>query len=113
MTRAANLGFPRIGAKRELKRATEAYWKGATDAADLHAKAARLRARHWMLQNELGLDVIASNDFSLYDQVLDITAMLGAVPERFEHAGGDVDIDVYFAMARGSRSVRAMEMTKW
>ena len=113
MTRAANLGFPRIGAKRELKRATEAYWKGAIDASDLHAKGAELRARHWMLQNKLGVEVIPCNDFSFYDQVLDMTAMLGAVPERFEHPGGDVDIDVYFAMARGSGSVRAMEMTKW
>jgi len=113
VTRAANLGFPRIGAKRELKRATEAYWKGAIDASDLHAKGAELRARHWMLQNKLGVEVIPCNDFSFYDQVLDMTVMLGAVPERFEHPGGDVDIHVYFAMARGSGSVRAMEMTKW
>jgi 5-methyltetrahydropteroyltriglutamate--homocysteine methyltransferase len=83
MTQAANLGFPRIGIKRELKKATEAYWKGEIDYTALRKAGAELRARHWTLQKESGIDVIPSNDFSFYDQMLDMTAMLGAVPPRF------------------------------
>ena len=83
MTQAANLGFPRIGAKRELKQATEAYWKGSIDAPALRAAAAELRARHWKLQRDMGIAVIPSNDFSFYDQMLDMTAAVGAIPPRF------------------------------
>lgn len=83
MTQAANLGFPRIGIKRELKTATEAYWKGEIDYTALRKAGAELRARHWTLQKDAGIDVIPSNDFSFYDQMLDMTAMLGAVPPRF------------------------------
>jgi len=111
MTRSANLGFPRIGAHRELKKALEAYWKGETDAATLHATGRDLRARHWLLQREAGIDVIPSNDFSFYDHMLDTTAMLGAIPPRF---AGIADPDqLYFAMARGTADAPAMEMTKW
>jgi 5-methyltetrahydropteroyltriglutamate--homocysteine methyltransferase len=113
MTLAANLGFPRIGAKRELKKATETYWKGDTDAAALTARAAELKARNWQLQKEAGIDVIPSNDFSFYDQVLDMAATVGAVPPRFGHEGRDIDLDTYFAMARGTDRTPAMEMTKW
>lgn len=113
MTRSANLGFPRIGARRQLKTATEAFWKGETDHSALAATSADLRAEHWRLQQEAGIDVIPSNDFSLYDHVLDATAMLGAVPPRFCHAGGNVGPETYFAMARGSDEAPAMEMTKW
>ncbi len=113
MTRSANLGFPRIGARRELKKATEAYWKGEIDATALDAAAAELRERHWTLQKEAGIDIIPSNDFSFYDQVLDMTAALGAVPPRFGHDGGSVGLDIYFAMARGTKDAPAMEMTKW
>lgn len=113
MTRSANLGFPRIGGRRELKKATESYWKGEIDAAALDAAAAELRERHWTLQKEAGIDIIPSNDFSLYDQVLDMTAALGAVPPRFGHDGGSVGLDTYFAMARGTADAPAMEMTKW
>ena len=80
MTRSANLGFPRIGLHRELKKALESYWKGATDAASLHATGQALRARHWQLQKDAGIDIIPSNDFSFYDHMLDMTAALGAVP---------------------------------
>ncbi|MEX2644212.1 MAG: 5-methyltetrahydropteroyltriglutamate--homocysteine S-methyltransferase [Acetobacterales bacterium] len=110
---AANLGFPRIGAKRKLKKATEAYWKGNLDRAALFAAGAELRARHWTMQRDAGLGVIPSNDFSFYDQMLDMTAALGAVPPRFGHEGGAVDIDTVFAMARGTDAQPAMEMTKW
>ncbi len=117
MTLAHNLGFPPLGAARELKRATEGYWSGKTSRADLLATAAGLRARHWTLQRDAGLDLVPVNDFSLYDRMLDAGALVGAVPARYGWTGGDVDLDTYFAMARGvqgkGRDVVAMEMTKW
>jgi 5-methyltetrahydropteroyltriglutamate--homocysteine methyltransferase len=117
--KTANLGFPRIGQNRELKRAVEAYWAGKLDAHDLQQCCRRLREANWRLQSDLGMDFIPSNDFSLYDQMLDATAMVGAVPPRFAWQGGAVDLDLYFAMARGvsGRAARgdvpALEMTKW
>ena len=118
-----NLGYPRIGAKRELKRAIEALWQGRSSEAELHATAASLRAEHWRKQQEAGIDFIPSNDFSYYDQVLDTAVLVGAVPPRY---GWDekspVDLATYFRMARGERSEAcscghqpavAMEMTKW
>jgi 5-methyltetrahydropteroyltriglutamate--homocysteine methyltransferase len=113
MIRAANLGFPRIGRNRDLKKATEAYWAGEIDADRLVQTASELRLQNWREQQEAGLDVIPSNDFSFYDQVLDTTGMLGAVPPRFEHVGGTVNLHTYFAMARGTDDAPAMEMTKW
>ena len=113
MAIASNLGFPRIGRNRELKRAVEAYWAGRSEREELLETAARLRRQHWTLQRDLGIDHIPSNDFSLYDQVLDTAAMVGAVPARFGHEGGHVDLDTYFAMARGRDDAPAMEMTKW
>ena len=111
MTQSANLGFPRIGVRRELKTALELYWKGDTAAPALLAKAAELRARHWQDQRAAGIDIIPSNDFTLYDHMLDTTAMLGAIPPRF--AGIDDALEQYFAMARGTDTAPAMEMTKW
>lgn len=133
MIRSANLGFPRIGLKRELKQATEAYWKGTIEAAELLATAKELRKRHWLLQQKAGIHFIPSNDFSFYDQMLDMTAMVGAVPARFvldpaltidkATARADLEaivagaphpeLDTYFAMARGTKDAPAMEMTKW
>ncbi len=114
---AHNLGFPPLGAARELKRATEGYWSGKISRAGLLKTGAQLRAAHWRLQLDAGLEVIPSNDFSYYDRVLDTCAMVGAVPARYEWSGGPVDLDTYFAMARGAqaagRDVTAMEMTKW
>lgn len=109
------LGFPRIGAMRELKDALEAYWKGASSQTDLQSVCRSLRERHWAVQKKAGLSFVATNDFSLYDHVLDVTAMIGAVPERFGKIQGAVDTDTYSAMARGdsSRNIPAMEMTKW
>lgn len=117
MALASNLGFPRIGADRELKKSIEAYWKGAIPEGVMQCTAAGLRAKHWKLQKDAGLQHIPSNDFSLYDQVLDMIAAVGAVPPRYNHSGGNVPLETYFAMARGRQKdgvdVTAMEMTKW
>ncbi len=119
MVKTTNLGFPRIGRRRELKRALESYWKGQSSPADLLASAAELRRQVLQRQHELGIDLVPVNDFSLYDHVLDTTTLLGAVPDRYnwEPRTGNVDLDTYFAMARGAQSkgqdVVAMEMTKW
>ncbi len=117
MTKTANLGFPRIGAHRELKKAVESYWKKTSSAADLQKTAAEIRAKNWQMQKAAGVDFVPSNDFSFYDQILDALALFGAVPERFKFSGGNVDLDLYFAMARGAQregiDVTAMEMTKW
>jgi 5-methyltetrahydropteroyltriglutamate--homocysteine methyltransferase len=110
-------GFPRIGRNRELKFATEGYWRGEISADDLAATAKAIRVENWRLMQDAGIDLIPSNDFSLYDQVLDTIALVGAVPERYGWDGGDVGLDTYFAMARGRQDgdvdVTAMEMTKW
>jgi 5-methyltetrahydropteroyltriglutamate--homocysteine methyltransferase len=111
-----NLGFPRIGAHRELKKALEGYWASKLSEAELLAKAKELRQQHWQWQRQAGITHIPSNDFSLYDHVLDTTAMVGAVPRRYGWSGGTLDLKTYFAMARGSSEgagVTAMEMTKW
>ena len=117
MVLATNLGFPRIGPNRELKKAVEAYWKGNSTQEDLLKAGAAIRAQNWKLQKDAGLDHIPSNDFSFYDQVLDMTCTLGLVPPRYKWKGGAVDLDLYFAMARGRQQdgidVTAMEMTKW
>lgn len=113
MTKAANLGFPRIGVRRELKKALEHYWKGDIDVSELETKARMLKARHWQLQRDEGIDVIPSNDFSFYDQVLDTTALFGAVPRRFGSVADTVPLELYFSMARGTAAAPAMEMTKW
>ncbi len=118
MTTVSNLGFPRIGDRRQLKAALEAYWSGDTPRQALLDAAAELRRNHWRLQKQAGIEHIPSNDFSLYDHVLDTACLVGAVPERFapRGAGGPVDLDTYFAMARGvtgDRGAPALEMTKW
>lgn len=117
MTLALNLGFPRIGERRELKKAVESYWKGEISQEDLLTKGKELRTKHWNIQKDAGIDYPPSNDFSFYDQMLDTSCLLGAVPERYNWSGDNVDIDTYFAMARGSQKdghdVIAMEMTKW
>ena len=102
MAIAHNLGFPRIGPKREMKKAAEAYWRGELDQHGLMQTGQRLRAQNWALQRDAGLDLIPVGDFSWYDHVLDMTALLGCVPPRFgELQDGEVDIDTYFRMARG------------
>jgi 5-methyltetrahydropteroyltriglutamate--homocysteine methyltransferase len=114
---ASNLGFPRMGANRELKKSLEPYWAGKVPATELEQTAARLRERHWKLQAGLGIGHVPSGDFSLYDHDLDTAVMVGAIPERYEVGPGTTALDRYFAMARGGalggRSVTALEMTKW
>jgi len=113
MTISHNLGFPRIGERRELKKATEAYWKGDLDYAGLEATGAELRRANWDKQKKAGIDLIPSNDFSFYDQVLGLSCLLGNVPERFGWDGQKMNIDVAFDMARGTDGAIACEMTKW
>ncbi|KAE8753525.1 5-methyltetrahydropteroyltriglutamate--homocysteine S-methyltransferase [Paraburkholderia madseniana] len=118
MVTTHNLGFPRIGAKRELKFAQEHYWKGQSSRDELKSLGAQLRQRHW--ENQSGLDQVPVGDFSFYDQVLDTSFMLGNIPERVRGFEGDA-LDNYFRVARGrsahdsacSCGVQAGEMTKW
>jgi len=118
MILTSNLGYPRIGINRELKFAQEKYWKHAISLDELQQIADRIQTANWIIQKEMGLDFIPSNDFSFYDQVLDTTFMLGAIPERFHHEKDLKGLDLYFAMARGwhndeGKTIPAMEMTKW
>ncbi len=117
MTIIHNLGYPRIGAQRELKKALEAYWRGELDLGALEAAGRELRRRHWDEQRQAGLDFVPVGDFSFYDHVLDTSAMLGAVPPRFDWDGETVDLDTVFRMARGraptGAPAAACEMTKW
>ena len=116
MNGAGNLGFPRMGKRRELKFALEKYWAGESSEEALQETARTLRETHWKMQAEAGIGLPPSNDFSLYDHVLDMAVTLGAVPERFESgrtAAGPVALATYFAMARGSKTATAQEMTKW
>ncbi len=115
--KAHNLGFPRIGAQRELKFALERYWRGEIDRAALEEAGKTLRAENWRRQQAAGLDLIPVGDFSFYDQILDHSLRLGVVPERFGWDGGEADLDLYFRMARGrapsGEPAAACEMTKW
>ncbi|CAL0308915.1 unnamed protein product [Lupinus luteus] len=107
------VGYPRIGPKRELKFALESFWDGKSSAEELHKVGAELRSAIWMQMAEAGIKYIPSNTFSFYDQVLDTTAMLGAVPDRYHWNGTQIGFDIYFSMARGNASLPPMEITKW
>ena len=130
MTLTHNLGYPRIGEKRELKRATEAFWKGELSIDELVKEGANLRKINWLKQKEAGINLIPVNDFSFYDQMLDMSCLLGNVPPRFQWSGGKTDINTVFTIARGTQggaslvedekdcqtgkvSTFASEMTKW
>jgi 5-methyltetrahydropteroyltriglutamate--homocysteine methyltransferase len=126
MTIAANLGYPRIGPRRELKTALEAYWSGRSSEADLLTAAAALRAGGRALQQGLGINHVPSGDFALYDHVLETACALGAIPEGYGWSGeGPASLTTLFAMARGARGTEAeraagipgtapaLEMTKW
>ena len=117
MITTATIGYPRIGPKRELKKVLESYWKGDVDENELQKTAKELRKNVWTVQKDNGIDLITSNDFSFYDQILDMICLLGAVPKRYKWNGNNVDLKTYFAMARGSQTkdldVGALEMTKW
>ena len=109
-------GYPRIGVNRELKKAEEAYWAGKIEKKELLETAAQIRKENWQLQKEAGIDLIPSNDFSFYDQTLDLSLSVGAIPERYNALKNDL-LELYFAMAHGYQDngidVTAMEMTKW
>ncbi|WP_277810786.1 5-methyltetrahydropteroyltriglutamate--homocysteine S-methyltransferase [Chromohalobacter canadensis] len=117
MALAHILGYPRIGANRELKKAVEAYWKGEIDQASLEDSGKALRAAHWQASRDAGLDLVTVGDFAFYDQVLNVSALLGAVPPRFGAVEGEVDLDTTFRMARGraptGEPAAACEMTKY
>ena len=102
MIQVASIGYPRIGPKRELKKALEQFWKGEIKEQDLHEVAKDLRKQNWQTQKDNGVDLISSNDFSFYDQVLDVICLLGAIPKRYKWDGNEVTLKTYFAMARGS-----------
>ena len=118
MALAHNLGFPRIGRDRELKKALEAFWKGELDESGLRAVGSALRAAHWQLQKDAGIELLPVGDFAWYDQVLTHSLMFGVIPQRFRPAGGLPTLDTLFGMARGVSSnccggAHAAEMTKW
>lgn len=115
-----NLGYPRIGSKRELKKACEQYWSGKISVEELIKTGKSIRQHNWQLQKDVGIDLIPSNDFSFYDQVLDMSLTVGAIPERYHDVNlnkSNNELDLYFAMARGYQKdgldITAMEMTKW
>ncbi|SHH33623.1 methionine synthase (B12-independent) [Chryseolinea serpens] len=115
-----NLGYPRIGSQRELKKACELYWAGKTTLKNLYQVGRNLRQENWQLQRDAGIDIIPSNDFSFYDQVLDMSLTVSAIPERYHEVilnKNNAELDLYFAMARGFQKdgldITAMEMTKW
>lgn len=115
-----NLGFPRIGDHRELKKANENYWAGKIVHQDLMYTARKIRKQNWLAQLEAGIELVPCNDFSFYDHVLDWTLAVGAVPSRYypvTQKKGITELDIYFAMARGYQKdgldITAMEMTKW
>jgi 5-methyltetrahydropteroyltriglutamate--homocysteine methyltransferase len=122
MVQSSILGFPRMGANRDLKKATEAYWAGKISQDDLLAEGKRLRLAHWKIQKDAGIDIIPSNDFAFYDQVLDHIQLFGVIPERYSKYNL-APIDEYFAMGRGLQKpatdsasavdVPALEMVKW
>ena len=106
-------GYPRIGAKRELKFAVEAFWKGNTSEAELQQVAANIRRSNWATQQAAGADLLPVGDFSFYDHVLDMQVALGCIPARFGFDAATLTLPEYFQLARGNATQFAMEMTKW
>ncbi|MEQ4529914.1 MAG: 5-methyltetrahydropteroyltriglutamate--homocysteine S-methyltransferase [Mixta sp.] len=111
------LGFPRVGLRRELKKAQESYWAGNSSQQDLLEVGRELRARHWQQQKEAGVDIVPVGDFAWYDHVLTTSLLLGNVPARHQNADGSVDLDTLFRIGRGraptGEPAAAAEMTKW
>src|SRR5664280_2326852 len=109
--------MPRIGVGRSLKQALERFWAGQIPAEELQRTAAEIRHLNWKAMADAGIDFVPSNDFSLYDHVLDAAVMVGAIPERFRADTGPIDLDRYFAMARGGaidgHPAAPFELTKW
>lgn len=117
MAISANLGYPRFGPHRELKRALEKYWRSDITGDSLRNRCSDLQLQSWLTQQAAGIQHIPVNDFSMYDHVLDTAVMVGAIPGRYGWNGGTIDLETYFAMARGKQTddenISAMEMTKW
>jgi len=114
MVKIHTLGFPRMGAQRELKFALEQHWSGASDGGALERTAAELRARHWQVQRAQGLDFVTVGDFALYDHVANHIQLLGCEPARFGFDANQPELARYFALARGAANGQpALEMTKW
>lgn len=95
------LGFPRIGLRRELKKAQESYWAGALSREALFEAGRELRARHWQQQSDAGINILPVGDFAWYDHVLGTSLLLGNVPARHQNADGSIDIDTLFRIGRG------------
>ncbi len=106
-------GYPRVGAKRELKFAVEAFWKGAKSEAEVQEVAAEIRRLNWATQKAAGADLLPVGDFSFYDHVLDMICAVGAIPKRFGFDAANLTLPQYFELARGNATQFAMEMTKW
>lgn len=121
MLKTASLGFPRIGANRELKKAVELFWKKAISEDELKKVGSEIRKNNWQTQKQNQIDYIPCGDFSFYDHILDNIALFGAVPQRFRenfgYKSGEISLEIYFAMARGAQregvDTTALEMTKW
>ena len=113
MVRSSVLGYPRIGADREWKKALEAFWSGKLEETEFQARLQEIRLDHLRKQQEKGIDLIPVNDFSYYDHILDTAVMFGIVPKRFSYEGGAVPLSVYYGIARGTKDAAASEMTKW
>ncbi|MGX1960368.1 5-methyltetrahydropteroyltriglutamate--homocysteine S-methyltransferase [Serratia proteamaculans] len=111
------LGFPRVGLRRELKKAQESYWAGNSTQEELLAVGRELRARHWQQQQQAGVDLVPVGDFAWYDHVLTTSLLLGNVPARHQNADGSIDLDTLFRLGRGraptGEPAAAAEMTKW
>ena len=113
MTTTHILGYPRIGPKRELKFALEAFWQGRQTAAELQSTAAALRSSQWRAQRDAGMRFVSVGDFALYDHMLDTAALLGALPARFGFDAPTLSLQQSFELSRGNAAQPAMEMTKW
>lgn len=111
--KSSNVGYPRIGEKREWKKALEQFWSGKLNKETFLQQMEVIRLSSLEKQKQLGVDLIPVGDFTLYDHVLDTAVMFGLVPERFTYRGGKVDIETYFDIARGNKDAVAAEMTKW
>ncbi len=109
-TKSYVIGFPRIGEQRELKKVLEEFWAKKCSFSKVEEIASNLKKRHWEYQKKAGIEYISSNDFSLYDNILDTCIMLNAIPKRFEELKAE---ELYFSMARGNKNCVAMQMTKW
>ncbi|MCL6604208.1 MAG: 5-methyltetrahydropteroyltriglutamate--homocysteine S-methyltransferase [Paenibacillus sp.] len=111
--KVSNLGYPRIGKNREWKKTLEAFWSGSLNEESFREEMASIQLGHLRSQQDAGIELIPVNDFTFYDHMLDTAVMFGIIPERYNYTGGAVNLELYFAMARGNERTTACEMTKW